>query len=156
MDAPWVAPEDHVEWTCLISPSLPQLFPPLALLPPDFSDAGMCIKIPGSRGIRAQCAGEFLVMYCEGIFPRRARGTPSSKSREDKGGERPDGSGLWFSQEVKNFVQSRNKLDKRQSSCFLPSANESRGSYSWMPGWNTLSFQFRFLDTLHSAVSITV
>lgn len=89
----------------------------------------MCIRIPGSRGIKPQCAGELLVMYCEGLFPRRARGTLSSKSREDKGRERPDGSGLWFSQEVKNFVQSRNKLDKSQSSCFLQSANGSRGSY---------------------------
>lgn len=68
----------------------------LALLPPDFSNAGMCIKIPGSRGIMSQCVHVFLVMYWDGLFPRRARGTLSSKSREDKGREQPDESGLWF------------------------------------------------------------
>lgn len=97
VDAPCVAPGGHVEWTCLISPSLPQLFFFfLALLPPDFSNAGMCIKIPGSRGIMSQCVHVFLVMYWDGLFPRRARGTLSSKSREDKGREQPDESGLWF------------------------------------------------------------
>lgn len=97
MEAPCVAPGGHVEWTCLISPSLPQLFFFfLASLPPDFSDAGMCIKIPGSWGIKSQWAHVFLVMYCDGLFPRQARGTLSSKRREDKGGEQPDESGSWF------------------------------------------------------------
>lgn len=54
------------------------------------------------------------------------------------------------------FCPVEKQIRQKAELLFPHSANERRGSYSWMPGWNTLSVQFLFLDTPHSAVSITV
>lgn len=71
-------------------------FPPVASLPPDFNNAVMYISVPSFQGRKSQGTHVFLVMHCGGLLPRQARGTLSSHRRQDKGGELPDESGLWF------------------------------------------------------------